>query len=97
MPASANPMMPWAAKPAPVRTTGGLFDRREVLSLSGERCRPALYLRVGAGNKRPKHQRRRAREPDHLPTHSLGPLPAKSKPVAAGMAATAERFAITML
>ena len=72
-PSAADPVMPRAAEPAPVRTAGGLFDRREVLRLSGKRRRAALDLGVSAGNKRPDRQSRRTGEPDDLPTHRLPP------------------------
>jgi hypothetical protein len=56
-----------------MRTAGGFLDWREVLRFSGKRRGAALDLCPGAGNKRPKHQRRRASYHDHLPTDRLPP------------------------
>jgi hypothetical protein len=63
-----------------MRTTGDLLDRREVLRLTGKRRGAALDLCVSAGSKRPKRQRRRAGEPDHLP---ISTSRARIKPVVA--------------
>ena len=48
MPAAADPVMPRAAEPAPMRTAGGLFNGREVFRLRRERCGAALDLGAGA-------------------------------------------------
>ena len=57
----------------PNGTAGGLFDRREVLRLSGKRRGAALDLSIGARNDGPNRQRRGAGKHDHLPTHRLPP------------------------
>ena len=80
MPAAADPVMPRAAEPAPMRTAGGLFNGREVLRLPGERRGAAFHLCAGAPQERAPHRERRgARERNrqsshHRPPRNISPL-----------------------
>jgi hypothetical protein len=72
-----------------MRTAGGFFNWREVLSLSGKCSRAVLYLCISARNERAAdHKRRRAGERKSLLSGSLSSLRHvlsrfKGKPVAA--------------
>ena len=80
MPAAADPVMPRAAEPAPMRTAGGLFNGREVFRRRRERCGAALDLGVGAPHERAPHRERRGacernrQSSHHRPPRNISPL-----------------------
>ena len=80
MPAAADPVMPRAAEPAPMRTAGGLFNGGEVLRLPGERSGAAFHLRAGAPHERAPHRERRGacernrQSSHHRPPRNISPL-----------------------
>lgn len=80
MPAAADPVMPRAAEPAPMRTAGGLFNGREVFRRRRERCGAALDLGVGAPHESAHHRERRGacernrQSSHHRPPRNISPL-----------------------
>jgi hypothetical protein len=59
--AAADSMVPRATEPAPMRTAGGPFNRREVFGRRRKRRRSAFDLGVGAPHERPANHKGRGK------------------------------------
>jgi hypothetical protein len=76
---TADPVMPGRAPPAPIGTTGRLFDGGEVLRRVQDLRRAASCLRSGLPSQRPYEQhRRRCGEGNRHLTHRLSPCTRRS-------------------